>query len=91
MNDKSTRWFARPPKENIRQGEGRHVLRFPTRKLQGLGWRRWSTKGVVVALRLLGSSRISILFRKSLRQDRSHKLWGEANKKAQCGKSVRWV
>jgi hypothetical protein len=34
---------------------------------------------------------ISILFRKSLRQDRSHKLWGEANKKAQCGKSARWV
>jgi hypothetical protein len=34
---------------------------------------------------------IGILFRKSLRQDRSHKLWGEANKKAQCGKSARWV
>jgi hypothetical protein len=34
---------------------------------------------------------ISLLFRKSLRQDRSHKLWGEANKKAQCGKSARWV
>ena len=34
---------------------------------------------------------IGILFRKSLRQDRSHKLWREANKKAQCGKSARWV
>jgi hypothetical protein len=34
---------------------------------------------------------IRILFRKSPRQDRSHKLWGEANKKAQCGKSARWV
>ena len=34
---------------------------------------------------------IRILFRKSLQQDRSHKLWGEANKKAQCGKSARWV
>jgi hypothetical protein len=30
VNDKSTRSFARPAKENIRQGEGRHVLRFPT-------------------------------------------------------------
>ena len=34
---------------------------------------------------------ISIFFRKLLRQDRSHKPWGEANKKAQCGKSARWV
>ena len=34
---------------------------------------------------------IRILFRKSLGQDRSHKLWREANKKAQCGKSARWV
>jgi hypothetical protein len=33
----------------------------------------------------------SIFFRKSLRRDRSHKPWGEANKKAQCGKSARWV
>ena len=33
----------------------------------------------------------SIFFRKSLRHDRSHKPWGEANKKAQCGKSARWV
>jgi RNA-directed DNA polymerase len=24
-------------------------------------------------------------------QDRSHKLWQEANRKAQCGKSARWV
>jgi hypothetical protein len=28
VNDKSTHSFARPAKENIRQGEGRHVLRF---------------------------------------------------------------
>jgi hypothetical protein len=33
----------------------------------------------------------STSFRKSLRRDRSHKLWCEANKKAQCGKSARWV
>ena len=31
------------------------------------------------------------LFRKSFRRDRSHKLWDEANRKAQCGKSARWV
>jgi hypothetical protein len=31
------------------------------------------------------------LFRKSFRLDRSHKLWDEANRKAQCGKSARWV
>jgi hypothetical protein len=37
------------------------------------------------SLRLLGSCRISILFRKSLRQDRSHKLWSEANKKPSSG------
>ena len=46
VNDKSTRSFARPAKGNIRQGEGRHVLRFPTRKLQGLGRRRWSRNGL---------------------------------------------
>ncbi len=34
---------------------------------------------------------VSILYRKSLPRDRSHKPWGEANKKAQCGKSARWV
>src|SRR5258707_14264978 len=28
VNDKSTRLFARPAKETIRQGEGRHTLRF---------------------------------------------------------------
>ena len=34
---------------------------------------------------------LSTLFRKSSRRDRSHKLWGEANREAQCGKSARWV
>ena len=91
MNDKNTHSFARPAKENIRQGEGRHVLRFPIRKRQdfcgddGVGTGFTTPCGCSVAVGL------NNLFRKSFRRDRSHKLWDEANRKAQCGKSARWV
>ena len=46
VNDKSTHSFARPAKENLRQGEGRNILRFLIRKLQGLGRRWWSREGM---------------------------------------------
>jgi hypothetical protein len=52
VNDKNTHSFARPAKENIRQGEGRHVLRFPIRKRQDFCWRRWSRYRLYDTLRL---------------------------------------
>jgi hypothetical protein len=60
-------------------------------ELQGLGWRRWSRNGLSAPCGCSAAVGTNLLFRMSLRQDRSHKLWGEANKKAQCGKSARWV
>ena len=64
---------------------------FPTRRLQGFRWKRWSRYGLSETHGCFAAIGLSTLCRKSLRQDRSHKLWGEANKKAQCGKSARWV
>ena len=51
------------------------------------GWsRRWLYDTLAVQ-RLPGASGQP----KALQQDRSHNPWHEANRKAQCGKSARWV
>ena len=54
VNHKSTHSFARPAKENISQGEGRHVLRCPSRRLQDFCWRRWGRYWLYDTLRLFG-------------------------------------
>src|ERR1700691_1413339 len=88
VNDKSTHSFARPAKENIHQGEGRHTLRFRPGNFRVSAGSGGVGKGCRAPCGCSAAVGISIFFRKLLRQDRSHKPWGEANKKAQCGKSA---
>jgi hypothetical protein len=60
----------------------RHLAHAQKRK--GFGWERWNR-------RWLYDIECDATGRKSPRQDRSHKLWREANGGAQCRKSPRCV
>ena len=64
----------------------RHMLR--ARKRKGFGWTRWSRQWLYETLRLFNGTGFADRCRKSPWQDRSHKPWGEANRRAQCGKSA---
>ena len=68
----------------------RHLMRV--RKRHGFGWNRWSTAWLYNTLNLYNDYRIRYCQAwKRCHTDRSHKLLGEVNKKAQFGKSERWV
>jgi RNA-directed DNA polymerase len=58
----------------------RHLLR--ARQRRGFGWTRWSRQWLHETLRLFDGYRLGAPCPKSLRQDRSHKLWGEAGRRA---------
>ena len=62
----------------------RHMLR--ARKRKGFGWTRWSRQWLYETLRLFNDYGVRRPL--SPRQDRSDKPWGEANRRAQCGKSA---
>ena len=64
----------------------RHMLR--ARKRKGFGWTRWSRQWLYETLRLFHGYRVRRPAASRLGQDRSHKPWGEANRRAQCGKSA---
>src|SRR6516164_5451466 len=57
----------------------RHMLR--ARKRKGFGWKRWSSQWLYENLKLFNSYGFGGHRRKSPQQDRSHKPWGEANRK----------
>ena len=62
---KAPRSFARPAKEDIHQGEGRNIVRFPDQETQGSAGGGGSERDAQdVLLRLLGSCRDEHLFLK---------------------------
>src|SRR5437867_5905426 len=67
----------------------RHLAHAQKRK--GFDWERWNRRWLYDTLGLFNAYRCDATGRKSPQQDRSHKLWREANGGAQCGKSARCV
>jgi len=61
----------------------RHLVHAQKRK--GFGWERWNRRWLYDTLGLFNAYRVRRDGRKSPQQDRSHKLWREANGGAQCG------